>query len=429
MTGPFYGIGLQRREKSSAVRGLSPQRMTPLLRQLRTILITAALMAAPGVPVAAQDAGQQEFAAAYKALAQKDYDNAIALFRRGLADQTGNTAGDSAAHKDLAYTLLKTGDSTEARDEFEAALHANEHDDTAALEYAFLAYETQKPIEARRIFDRLRKRGNVATRTTAEEAFQNIDRPLAEGIARWQQAVSRLANPNDLSTFSAHWELAHLAELRDNLPLAAEQYEICRKLKPQLSEMLLILARVWQQLNRVEEARTAILAASRERNPRAAEQGREQWGARYPYPYEFVQALQIDPENVDLRRELAFLYLAMRKQPEAVDQFEKVLAIDPQDALSRDQLDALLSGKQKAPVPTPVLVPVVSNGQPLVPATAMDAKKMGERSLALGYARDAIKYLRQAHDEHPEDAEVMLKLGWAYNFAKDDQDEIGRAHV
>ena len=90
--------------------------MTPLLRQLRTILITAALMAAPGVPMAAQDAGQQEFAAAYKALAQKDYDNAIALFRRGLADQTGNTAGDSAAHKDLAYTLLKAGDSTEARD-------------------------------------------------------------------------------------------------------------------------------------------------------------------------------------------------------------------------------------------------------------------------------------------------------------------------
>src|SRR5450755_130806 len=351
--------------------------MNPLLRQLRTIFITAALMAAPGVPVAAQEAGRQQFTAAYKALAQKDYDNAIALFRSGLAEQSGNNAGDAAAHKDLAYTLLKTGDSAEARDEFELALHANEHDDAAALEYAFLAYETQKPIDARRMFDRLGKRGNVATRATAEQAFQNIDRPLAEGIARWQQALARFTNPSDVSTFSAHWELGHLAELRDNLPLAAEQYQICRKLKPHLSEMLLILARVWQQLNRVEEARAAILAASRERNPRAAEQGLEQWGARYPYPDEFVQALQIDPENLDLRRELAFLYLAMQKQPEAVDQFEKVLAIDPQDTLSRGQLDALHGTKSKAPVLVPVVAPVVLNSQPSVRTAAMDAKKMG----------------------------------------------------
>lgn len=43
------------------------------------------------------------------------------------------------------------------------------------------------------------------------------------------------------------------------LPLAAEQFEICRKLKPQLPELLLILARVWGELNRVEESRAALL--------------------------------------------------------------------------------------------------------------------------------------------------------------------------
>src|SRR5207248_8558572 len=143
--------------------------------------------------------------------------------------------------------------------------------ETAALEYAFLAYETKKPIEARRTFDRLRHRGSAATRATAEQAFQNIDRPLADGIVRWKDALARSANPNDLSMFSAHWELAQLAELRDDLPLAADQYEICRQLKPQLSELLLILARVWQQLNRVEEAHSALLAASRSRDSRTAE--------------------------------------------------------------------------------------------------------------------------------------------------------------
>jgi hypothetical protein len=45
---------------------------------------------------------------------------------------------------------------------------------------------------------------------------------------------------------------------------------------------------------------------------------------------------------------------------------------------------------------------------------------MGEKSLALGYTRDAIKYLLQANEKHPNDAGVMLQLGWAYNRAKQD---------
>ena len=58
-----------------------------------------------------------------------------------------------------------------------------------ALEYAFLCYETKQRAEARRIFDRIRKTGDAESRATAEQAFQNIDRPLAEGIARWSRAV------------------------------------------------------------------------------------------------------------------------------------------------------------------------------------------------------------------------------------------------
>ncbi len=140
----------------------------------------------------------------------------------------------------------------------------------------------------------------------------------------------------------------------------------------------------------------------------------EQADPRYPYPYEFLNALKLDPQNIALRRELAFLYLAMHKQEEAVEQFEYVLSADPKDRLSREQLDAL-RGFKKRPGPT---VAAAS-----LPVTApVDAKSMGKKSLALGYVQDAIKYLRQAHEQHPDDAEVMLKLGWAYNLAKDDAD-------
>ena len=209
------------------------------------------LLAASASSVRAQKAGEAELTEAYQRLAAKDYDRAIELFGKGLAQQPQN----ARVHKDLAYALLKTGDNAEARDEFETAIRLNGNDEKAQLEYAFLCYETKKPIEARRTFDRLRKSGNAATKATAEQAFQNIDRPLGENIQRWQRALATAVDPNGISMYSAHWELAETAELRDDLPLAAEQYEICRHLKPSMPELLLPLARVWRQLNRVDEAK------------------------------------------------------------------------------------------------------------------------------------------------------------------------------
>lgn len=363
-----------------------------------------------GVTCGYSQTADAELTQAYKFLAQKDYDSAIALFRKALATQPGNPG----VHKDLAYTLLMTGENTDARDEFESALRLNRNDETAGLEYAFLCFETEKKIEARRTFDRLRHQGSAATRATAEQAFQNIDKPLADGIARWKEALARSANANELPMFSAHWELAQLAELRDELPLAAEQYEICRKLKPTLEEMLLHLARVWQELNRVDEARAALLAASRCKESRTAELALDGLGSRYPYPYEFLNAIKLDPQNVGLRRELAFLYLAMHKEHEAMEQFEAALAIEPADQLSRDQLDALRGVKKR---PQSSAGPAATGA-----AVGTDAKSMGMKSLAAGYIPDAIKYLKQAHEDDPDDAEVMLKLGWAYNVEKRDDE-------
>src|SRR5206468_11027606 len=80
----------------------------------------------------------------------------------------------------------------------------------------------------------------------------------------------------------------------------------------------------------------------------------EQLGGRYPYPYEFLKALALDPRNIALRRELAFLYLAMGKTPDAVAQLKEILGIDSSDQLSREQLEALTSNKKAAVAPPPV---------------------------------------------------------------------------
>ena len=185
-----------------------------------------------------------------------------------------------------------------------------------ALEYAFLCNDTKEEAQARRIFDRVRKAGDAESRATAERAFQNIDRPLAQGIDRWTKAIQMGAD-----NFSGHFELATLAERRDELDLAAKHYEKAWRLLPDRRSVLLDLGRVWKALHRTEDANAALLAASRGGEPRAAETARELLPARYPYVSEFERALQLDPKNVDLRRDLAYLLLRMNRQADAEEQF------------------------------------------------------------------------------------------------------------
>ena len=141
--------------------------------------------------------------------------------------------------------------------------------------------------------------------------------------------------------FSGHLELARLAEQRDELPLAAEHYERAWRLRPDHRDLLLDLGRVWKQLDRAEEAAAALLAASRGAEPRVAEQARELLPDRYPYVYEFEKALALDPSNVELRREFAYLQLQMEHRSDAETQFAGIVERAPDDLASVAQLGLL----------------------------------------------------------------------------------------
>ena len=134
------------------------------------------------------DPAYQPLERAYQALRDKAYDQAIASFGQALALSPNR----ASIRKDLAYTLLKVGENEAARDQFGEAMRLDPADQHVALEYAFLCYETKQQAEARMIFDRIRKTGEAPFKDTAEQAFQNIDRPLATGIARWLVATGML---------------------------------------------------------------------------------------------------------------------------------------------------------------------------------------------------------------------------------------------
>jgi Flp pilus assembly protein TadD len=373
---------------------------------------------------------------AYQALRDKNYDQAISSFNQAIA-----LAPDHGSiRKDLAYTLLKVGENEAARDQFGEAMRLDPTDEHVALEYAFLCYETKQQAEARRIFDRIRKTGKAASRDTAEQAFQNIDQPLAAGIARWLQALEVFPD-----NFSAHQELAALAEQRDELSLAAEHYEKAWKLKPGERSLMLDLGRVWKMLGRTEDANYILLAASRGGEPRVAEQARELLPDRYPYVYEFEKALQIDASNFELRREYAYLLLAMSKKDEAEAQFLILHQAAPDDLLTSAQLGFLRLNRKDYGGAKPLLDQVLKGGDDELadrvrealklprtlrnPASSAqqkseEAKELAEKSLRAGYMKDALKYLTVAHENDPVDFGVMLKLGWVYNILHDDKEAI-----
>lgn len=392
------------------------------------ILIAAAVVAQTPSP----DPAYQPLERAYKALQEKDYDSAVGSFRDAIALAPRR----ASVRTDLAYTLLKVGENDAAREEFGEAIRlqpANEH---VALEYAFLCYETRKQAEARRIFDRIRRTGNA----TAEQAFQNIDRPLREGIERWSKALE--SSPGN---FSAHYELARLAEQRDEIPLAAEHYEKAWRLLPEERKLLLDLGRVWQAEGADAKAFAALLAASRGAQPRVAEKARELMPARYPYVYEFNVALDLDPANVDLRRELAYLLLQMGNGTEAEKQFEALHRQAPSDRLTTAQLGLLMLARGDAGA-RPLLDDVLKGPDDelsdrvrsalKIPQTlrrrddtprrqiAEKARTMADKSFNAGYLKDALKYYGVAHESDPVDFGVMLKLGWTYNMLHDDHSAV-----
>jgi Tfp pilus assembly protein PilF len=340
-----------------------------------------------GAQLSAQAPAQRPdpLAEAYDALRERQYQKAISLFEEALRQ-----APDRATvRKDLAYTLLKAGEREAARDQFAEAMRLDPDDLHTALEYAFLCHETGKTAEARRIFDRVRNTATDAQiRSTAQTAFDNVDRPLREGIERWTHALA--ANPDD---FNAHRELAQLAEARGDLELAAQHYLYAWRLRRSQKSLLVDYGRAAFATGQAEPARAAWVAAMWGGEPRAAEAARKLFGPRYPYVYEFRQALELDPENAALRKELAYLLAAMGREQEAQNELAKLAEV----------------GETGAGIAQPA-------------RRSSQIRELAMKSYQAGYLKDALKYSLAAQEEDPLDFEVILQLGWTYNLlGQDDQ--------
>lgn len=362
--------------------------------------------------------------AAYAELRAQRYDAAIALFQKGLATNPAAVA----PRKDLAYTLLKTGDTDGAREQFGVALEHAPQDHHLALEYAFLCFEAKERRIARLIFDRVRREGGPAERATAQTAFTNVDGELAAGLDRWLRAAQ-----DSPGKFSIHQEIAHLAEERNQLDLAAEHYAIAWRLRPDMREFLLDLGRVHTLAKQAAPAFAALLAASHATEPRIAERARGLMPSRYPFVYEFEAALQLDPTNISLRRELGFLQLAMKRVKEAEATFARVTELAKDDWPSLAQLGFLLLKRGETEAGRLLLDRVLAQCPDIelkakvsqaLGAARSPARAAGDQNYDKGYLNEALRLYRLAQEREPDDPALLLKLGWTLNMLKRDAEAI-----
>jgi tetratricopeptide (TPR) repeat protein len=200
---------------------------------------------------------------------------------------------------------------------------------------------------------------------------------------------------------------------------------------------------VWTRQGDARRSRAALLAASRGTESRSAELARELLPVHYPWVSEFRDALGLDPENHALHRELAFLLLAMNRDAEAAVEFRQVIRRDPKDAWALAQLGFLLLARNEMKEGLPLLdramacaddelkdriretlrLPRELRSRPEVRQrdAVAEARELAQKSLDLGYLKDAARYLRIQHESDPLDFGVILKLGWTANLLHDDQ--------
>jgi Flp pilus assembly protein TadD len=361
-------------------------------------MLGVTLLLAVSFQVAAPDRVGQILTQAYEALKRKDLEAAVAGFRLALEMDASRVR----VHRDLGYALLRMGETEQAVSAFETYERVHPGDAGNQLELAYLYVQVKQEDRALALFRKLAEASDAALAAQARGALENLEGPMLADIARWRSEVQ--AAPDNPDTRES---LAAVLARHGDHAEAVREYQVLRKLAPARHRILLTLAELTRKAGDPATARAYFLLAWRSPEPRIAAVGREGFGNRYPFASELEKALELEPRQQYLRRELGYLYLELRQTGKAIHQFETALEHDPTDELSRRQLELL----RAAGVPPPE-------------NTAYRHKEQGYANLRASYLPAAAAEFEAAHRLDPNDHRTVLQLGYIYNSMQ--RDDLAR---
>jgi tetratricopeptide (TPR) repeat protein len=374
---------------------------------------------------------------AYEQLRLKQYDEAVAGFRQALALDPLQVQ----VYKDLAYTLQKMGETESAVEAFEAYQTVRPGDYQTIMELAYLYVQVQKEDRALQFFRRAMASPDGAQAAQARQAYRDVETPILAEIARWSKALQQ-----EPQNFDARESLAEAHVRHGDAEKAIEQYTWLRREAPSRYRHLIILSELHATLTttgdaksdaaHADAARAYALLAWRSSDPRVSGQGRALFNTlfnpgaeeRYPYGPEFEKALELEPWQTGIRKELAYLYLTISQlgdqRDRAVVLLERVVHDAPQDEQSAAQLRELTAPAVPAAAAAQV-APAVE--PPPAPAedTAQHHKELGYASLQKSYLADAAREFEAALRRDPNDDQAILQLGYIYNMLHQDPTAVG----
>jgi tetratricopeptide (TPR) repeat protein len=350
---------------------------------------------------AQQDPAYPVLNRAYEQLRLKQYDEAVAGFRRALELNPSRVS----VFKDLGYALQKMGETAQAVEAFEAFHAAVPSDYQTIMELAYLYAQVQKEDLALDFFRQAISSPDPAQAALAREGFDNVERPILAEIERWSGAIKQ-----DPANFDARESLADAYVRHGEATAAIEQYAWLRKNAPSRYRHLITLSELHARLGTAEVARAYALLAMRAPDARVAVQGRSIFGERYPYGPEFEKALEVEPWQTEVRKEVAYLYLQMGMRDRAIPHLERL-----NDAQSVAQLAVLRPAPATPPPPPPLLA-----GD-----SARHHRELGYASIAKSFLDDALREFKEVHRLDPSDDQAILQLGYLYNMLKQDPAAIG----
>jgi len=163
-------------------------------------------------------------------------------------------------------------------------------------------------------------------------------------MQRWEEAEEYLIKATELATddFHAHESLAKLYMLHEDTHRSEYHWKIANQIQP-VYENLLNLAHCLIQQQKLDEAQDVLLRTVQEDEEYARLYGllgiiafaKYEFGSAIKH---FKQALGLEPEDAEVRHNLAMAYLKTEQSEEAVAELRRILLLSPDHIEARNNL-------------------------------------------------------------------------------------------
>jgi tetratricopeptide (TPR) repeat protein len=328
-------------------------------------------------------------------------------------------------HAALGAVLVREGQLTEGTRELEKALAIKPTDPDAQLNLAMVYAQTGAHAKAIQLFAKLEATARATQHPVSAPALQQYARSLqAEGRAQAAIAPMKQAVAEEGRNAVLHDELGSLYALNRNWALAESQFATAVTLKDDLAAAHLHLGVTLNAEGKPgteDELMKAYSLAPNDPGMALAvgkaisDAGNDERAAPI-----LEHVVELDPDSVAARYQLALVLQRINRVPEAIDLFKQVAEAEPRNSEALTNLGLALAQAHHATEAIPFLKRAIAVSADDVTAH----QNLAAAYMQVNQVDDAIGELKIAIKLSPDSPQLHYDLGTAYKLQDDAVDAI-----